>query len=83
MDLSTVERKLNASNPTRPDPNPSNPRYYNADEFVADVRLIFANCYAFNGIDNPVSLMAKRVEEIFDKQVKHMPSAAEVSHTNS
>jgi len=27
MDFSTIERKLLASNPVKPDPNPSNPRY--------------------------------------------------------
>ncbi|KAI5991495.1 hypothetical protein EDD15DRAFT_2447662 [Pisolithus albus] len=38
MDLSTIERKLMSSNPTKPDPNPNNPRYNSADEFIADVR---------------------------------------------
>ncbi|TFK41386.1 Bromodomain-containing protein [Crucibulum laeve] len=73
MDFSTVERKLTSSNPAKPDPNPMNPRYMTTDEFVADVRLIFANTMAFNGPEHAVTLMGKRVEEVFDKQLKHMP----------
>src|SRR6202042_3478848 len=38
MDFSTIERKLTASNPNKPDPNPANPRYTNAEDFVSDVR---------------------------------------------
>ena len=74
MDLSTVERKLNSSNPQRPDPNPHNPRYFKADEFVADVRLMVQNAITFNGPDHGVSQMGKNMESIFDKQLKHLPS---------
>ncbi|KAG6866801.1 hypothetical protein C0991_008737 [Blastosporella zonata] len=77
MDFSTIERKLAASNPTKPDPNPHNPRYHNTDEFISDVRLIFQNCITFNGPDHAVSLMGKRVEVVFDKQIKQMPVAVE------
>lgn len=76
MDFATIERKLASSNPQKPDPNPENPRYHNADEFIADVRLIFQNCVAFNGPDHVVTAMGKRIEEIFDKQIKQMPAAA-------
>ena len=34
MDFSTIERKLAASNPQKPDANLNNPRYLNADEYV-------------------------------------------------
>jgi bromodomain-containing factor 1 len=78
MDFSTVERKLTSSNPTKPDPIPQNPRYFHADEFIADVRLIFSNCVTFNGPDHAVTAMGKRVEEVFDKQIKQMPPALEV-----
>jgi hypothetical protein len=73
MDFSTIDRKLASSNPAKPDSNPQNPRYRNADEFITDVRLIFSNCVTFNGPDHAVSAMGKRVEEVFDKQVKHLP----------
>ncbi|KAJ6509291.1 Bromodomain-containing protein [Mycena vitilis] len=77
MDLSTVERKLITSNPSKPDPNPENPRYSTADEFIADVRLIVKNCLLFNGADHPISAMARRLEEVFDKQIKNLPVPAE------
>lgn len=79
MDFSTIDRKLNSSSPAKPDPNPSNPRYIHADEFVADVRLVFSNCVTFNGPDHAVSIMGKRVEETFDKTIKQMPPPLEVA----
>lgn len=78
MDFSTIERKLLSSNPVKPDPNPENPKYFNADEFVADVRLIFQNCRTFNGMEHLVTVMGNRVEEVFDKQIKNMPPTIEV-----
>ncbi|GLB36381.1 putative transcription factor [Lyophyllum shimeji] len=77
MDFSTIERKLASSNPTKPDPNLQNPRYHTTDEFISDVRLIFQNCITFNGPDHAVSLMGKRVEQVFDKQIKQIPPAVE------
>ncbi|CAK5280130.1 unnamed protein product [Mycena citricolor] len=77
MDLSTVERKLASSNPSKPDPNPENPRYVSADDFIADVRLVVKNCLLFNGADHPISQMAQRLEEVFDKQIKNLPSPSE------
>ncbi|TFY59503.1 hypothetical protein EVJ58_g5736 [Rhodofomes roseus] len=73
IDFSTVDRKLAASNPSKPDPNPANPRYYNTEDFIADVRLIFSNTTLFNGPDHPITAMGKRVEAVFDKQIKQMP----------
>ncbi|THH02472.1 hypothetical protein EW026_g391 [Hermanssonia centrifuga] len=74
MDFSTVERKLQASSPTKPDSNPVNPRYHHADEFIADVRLIFNNSLTFNGPDHFVTKMSKQLEEVFDKQLKTLPA---------
>lgn len=79
MDFSTIEQKLASSNPAKPDPNPKNPRYNHAEEFIHDVKTIFANCLTFNGPEHVVTGMGKRVEEIFDKQVKNMPAPLEVS----
>ncbi|KAJ7071264.1 Bromodomain-containing protein [Mycena amicta] len=77
MDLSTIERKLVSSNPSKPDPNPENPRYASTDDFVADVRLIIKNCILFNGPEHPVTAMVHRIEEVFDKQIKNLPLPAE------
>ncbi|KAF5382911.1 hypothetical protein D9757_006322 [Collybiopsis confluens] len=75
MDFGTIERKLTASNPVKPDPNPHNPRYRNTDEFIVDVKLIVSNCATFNGPDHVITAMGKRVEEVFDKQIKNLPPA--------
>ncbi|KAG7450287.1 Bromodomain-containing protein, partial [Guyanagaster necrorhizus] len=79
MDLGTIERKVATSNPQKPDLNSSNPRYSTPDEFVADVRLVFENCYKFNGPDHTISAMGRRVEEVFERQVKNMPMTIEVA----
>lgn len=78
MDFSTIERKLSSSNPSKPDPSPANPRYFTADQFIADIRLIFNNCNVFNGPDHPITHMGKRVEAVFDKQIKQIPPPEEV-----
>ena len=73
MDFSTIDRKLVASHPIKPDLNEDTPRYHNADEFIADVRLIFQNTATFNGPDHVVTAMGKRVQDVFDKQLKNLP----------
>jgi hypothetical protein len=78
MDLGTIERKLMSSNPSKPDPNPNNPRYYSAEEFVSDVRLVFSNCITFNGPDHMIAQAEKHVEPVFDEQIKQLPPPAEV-----
>jgi bromodomain-containing factor 1 len=78
MDFSTIDRKLAASHPIKPDLNENVPRYYSADEFVADVRLIFQNTATFNGPDHVVTTMGKRLQDVFDKQFKTLPPPADV-----
>ncbi|KAI9512647.1 Bromodomain-containing protein [Russula earlei] len=77
MDFSTIEHKLLASSPVKPDLNAANPRYISADEFIADVRLIFSNCVTFNGPEHVVTQQGKRVEAVFDKQIKQLPPPEE------
>jgi bromodomain-containing factor 1 len=67
MDLGTVQAKVNAR------------EYSSLDQFVDDVRLIFSNCYKFNGTDSPISLMAAEVEKAFDRAVYKIPPAPTVS----
>jgi bromodomain-containing factor 1 len=78
MDFSTIERKLNASNPAKPDPDADVPRYRTAEEFVADVRLVFSNCVTFNGPEHQITHMGRRAEEVFDKSLKNLPGPEEV-----
>ena len=79
MDFSTIERKLQSSNPAKPDQNPANPRYNHAEEFIADVHLIFSNCLLFNGPEHPITVGGKQIEEVFDKQIKNLPPPEEVN----
>jgi hypothetical protein len=68
MDLGTVEKKLTTQG-----------AYGLIQEFIDDVRLVFNNCYTFNGPTNPVSEMGKRLEANFDKQIKGMPPVPQVN----
>lgn len=75
MDLSTVEKKLGGAKVD----GGQYQRYANVEEFVTDFKLIIQNCVTFNGPEHPVSQMVKRVDEAFDKQMKNMPTADDVS----
>ena len=43
-----------------------NREYRTKDEFAADVRMIFYNCYKYNPQDHDVVQMAKRLQDVFD-----------------
>ncbi|KAL6695611.1 sporulation transcription factor [Trichoderma pleuroticola] len=61
MDLGKVSRMINAGDIT------------NAKEFDKNVRLVFQNCYQFNGPPdqgNPVSMVAKQLEDMYLQQMK-------------
>ncbi|KAG8982817.1 hypothetical protein FRB90_006529, partial [Tulasnella sp. 427] len=72
MDFATIERKLFA---TGLDEGTGTRPYRTVDEWIADVHLVFQNCYLFNGDVHPVSKMAQTVEMAFNKLLKKMPSA--------
>ncbi|KAL8694376.1 MAG: hypothetical protein Q9218_000941 [Villophora microphyllina] len=57
MDLGTVRKNLDAG------------QYENAKEFESDVRLIFANCRKYNGVDHPLSNMANTLEGNFNQEM--------------
>ncbi|KAG0043445.1 hypothetical protein BGZ83_011402 [Gryganskiella cystojenkinii] len=65
MDLSTVENKLNSVD------------YETVDDFVADINLIFSNCYLYNGRELPVSICAANLEKSFQNSLRHMPKENE------
>ncbi|XP_078075569.1 bromodomain-containing protein 2-like [Mustelus asterias] len=54
MDLSIVKKKL------------SNQEYSNSQEFAADVRLMFLNCYKYNPPDHEVVAMGKKLQDVFE-----------------
>ncbi|KAG0178794.1 hypothetical protein DFQ28_004301 [Apophysomyces sp. BC1034] len=53
MDMSTFEKKL------------YDYEYAQEDEFEADVRLMFHNCYLYNPSDHPVYDVARQFEQVF------------------
>lgn len=61
MDLSTIQDKLTRN------------MYENADEFHADVKLMFNNCYRFNPANTPVNELGHRLERVFDKKWTEKP----------
>jgi hypothetical protein len=54
MDLSTICTKLSSSS------------YMRATEMHRDVKLMFSNCYRFNGRTAPISEAAKILESFYD-----------------
>ncbi|KAK9727433.1 hypothetical protein K7432_001872 [Basidiobolus ranarum] len=66
MDLKTMERKLNDC------------RYDIVDQFIADMRLIFDNCYLYNGKDSIVGSFAQNLERVFNNRLKKMPQGSQI-----
>jgi hypothetical protein len=62
MDLSTVHLKLQQD------------RYPTYDSVLADIQLIFDNCYLYNNITDPVCQDAKKLEEHYHKLLKRAPA---------
>lgn len=68
MDLGTVKKKLD------------NREYATADEFASDVRLIFSNCYLYNGPQTDVVAMCKKVEQMFEDKFAKLPDEPAISN---
>lgn len=58
MYFQKIESKLNGK------------EYSSSAEFVADMQLIFDNCFLYNGFHHPVSLIAKQIKEYFESICK-------------
>ncbi|WAR56945.1 hypothetical protein PtB15_7B798 [Puccinia triticina] len=77
MDLSTIETRLGkAGKPCH---------YRSAEEFVADIQLVFSNCYMYNGppATSPYSRMALDLSIQFETQMKKMPPDEPISHAST
>lgn len=83
MDLGTVQRKAKASTPGKPDLNSVVGHYTTVNEFVADIRLIFANCLKFNGKNSPVTTAGQYLEGKFNELMKGLPQSREDSTTGA
>ena len=62
MDLSTIKNKIDT--------------YNSNDEFLADMKLMFDNCYLYNGEESPVGQMGKELEKAFYKIYGNGPSVS-------
>ncbi|EGX48025.1 hypothetical protein AOL_s00081g352 [Orbilia oligospora ATCC 24927] len=69
MDMSEIQRKLNHN------------EYNNSNEFEADIRLMFNNCYKFNPPSSPVYDCGKQLEAVFDEKWSQKPSFKEETPT--
>ncbi|KAI9502185.1 Bromodomain-containing protein, partial [Coemansia spiralis] len=67
MDLSTIERKLKAR------------QYTDTQAFSDDLRLMFNNCYMYNGRDSVVGSMAGNLESMVESQLKKMPTGIDTA----
>ncbi|XP_029909776.1 bromodomain-containing protein 4-like [Myripristis murdjan] len=65
MDLSSIKNKLDSR------------QYRDAQEFAADVRLMFSNCYKYNPPDHDVVSMARKLQDVFEMRFAKMPDEPE------
>ncbi|XP_066480660.1 bromodomain testis-specific protein [Tiliqua scincoides] len=61
MDLGTIKKKM------------ENYEYKDTQEFAADVRLMFMNCYRYNSPDHEVVAMARKLQDVFEMQFAKIP----------
>lgn len=61
MDISTVNKKLETK------------EYNEPLEFYDDMKLMFSNCYEYNGEGAQVSIMGKELEKVFDDMWLNLP----------
>ncbi|XP_036423380.1 bromodomain-containing protein 4 isoform X2 [Colossoma macropomum] len=69
MDLTTIKEKLDSR------------QYRDAQEFAADVRLMFSNCYKYNPPDHEVVAMARKLQDVFEMRFAKMPDEPEETFT--
>ncbi|KAI1884304.1 hypothetical protein AGOR_G00225050 [Albula goreensis] len=65
MDLSTIKAKLDSRQYTEP------------QEFAADMRLMFSNCYKYNPPDHDIVGMARKLQDVFEMRFAKMPDEPE------
>ncbi|KAJ1843037.1 hypothetical protein LPJ73_005611, partial [Coemansia sp. RSA 2703] len=67
MDLGTIDTKLRSR------------EYVDTQGFIDDLRLMFNNCYMYNGRESVVGNMAANLETMFESQLKKMPSGIDTA----
>ncbi|XP_007564370.1 bromodomain-containing protein 2a isoform X1 [Poecilia formosa] len=71
MDLSTIKRKMDSR------------EYRDSQQFSADVRLMFSNCYKYNPPDHDVVAMARKLQDVFEFCFAKMPDEPPAPPTSS
>lgn len=61
MDLGTVKKKLDAG------------LYKSAEAFMAEVELVFQNCYKYNAAGSDVAILAKKLHKVYSSKLAVMP----------
>ena len=61
MDLGTIKNKMDAR------------EYITHQDFAADVRSVFTNCYKYNGPDHEVTAMARKLQDVFEMKYAKIP----------
>nr|XP_056700723.1 bromodomain testis-specific protein [Euleptes europaea] len=61
MDLGRIKKKM------------ENYEYKDIQEFAADIRLMFMNCYRYNSPDCEVVAMARKLQDVFEMQFAKIP----------
>src|SRR5260370_454037 len=79
MDSSMIDVRLAASNPSKPNPNHSVTQYLSIQEFITDMKLMFDNCYLFNGPDHVILQCARQLQAMFEWSLRNMPPPQVVS----
>lgn len=69
MDLTTIDRKF------------QHKEYSDVNQLINDIRLLFNNCYKFNGPEAMVSVLCQNVESAFEKSLRQMPLSKKVRKT--
>ncbi|KAK9840229.1 hypothetical protein WJX74_005950 [Apatococcus lobatus] len=64
MSLDIIQNRLGSA-------NGANRKYRNVQDFVSDVRQIWANCRAYNGETHPVRLAGERMSDNWEKKWQH------------
>ncbi|XP_024277758.1 bromodomain testis-specific protein isoform X6 [Oncorhynchus tshawytscha] len=61
MDLGTIRKKMDER------------EYMDAQEFAADFRLMFSNCYKYNPPTHEVVIMARKLQDVFEARWLKLP----------
>jgi hypothetical protein len=65
MDLKTIEKKLFSN------------KYEKVEDFATDMRRIWSNCYTYNAPTTDISLMAKKLDNVFEEKIKKLLETTE------